>query len=268
MAVVSQTCDASQGSRPNIQVAPIVELQGRDQQEASTGKRPRFVPLPQLGESFFADLDVITTVVKTALVGYLRRAGVVSDDEVRKFAFAVSRKFGRFAYPDEVVRALAPVRDVLQTKARKLNTPVGKLLTAVHSFRVSCEDWEKTPYELTLIVITGPGVVPSEVDDIGAPPVGLAEPDPRTPLKPQVNAYVDYLTEGSRTPTETFFGWEYLITAWALQCEEAARGLADPAVIETVMSDLASVDDFPLARVLDSESLDLDYLSESRKASD
>jgi hypothetical protein len=43
----------------------------------------------------------------------------------------------------------------------------------------------------------------------------------------------------------------------------AANGLT--GFVGSVTAELAAVDDFPLSRYLDTESLDLDYLSDSRK---
>lgn len=264
-AVVSQSCDAAQSDRPHIQIAPVVELHGNIAGEAMAGRRPQYAPLPQLGDGYFADLDVVTTVAKTVLLDYQRTAGVATDDDVRKFAFAVSRKFSRFAYPDEVVESLRPVREVLQSKARKPNSPLGRVLAKIHSLRVQCEDWSTDALELTLIVIVEPDVVPSDLDEISDPPTDLLEPDPAKPLAEQANAYAVYLTKNSLTPTQTYYAWQYLCAIWALRCEQSATDLGYSGIIASITAELTSTDDFPLAPVLRSESLDLDYLSDSRK---
>ncbi len=171
--VVSQSCDASLPSRGRIQIAPpVVRLEHPDDvREAAAGKRPQYVAVPQIGSGFFADLDGITTVSKTALLSCERVAGVKTDPEIREFAFSIARRFGRFAYPDEVVECLKPLTKALQSKARKEQSPLGQALMGVHSFRVQCEDWAKSPYELTLIVILEPDLVPSDPpDDIGTCP--------------------------------------------------------------------------------------------------
>ncbi|MGV0771781.1 hypothetical protein [Mycobacterium syngnathidarum] len=268
MAVVSQSCDAAQPDRPHIQIAPVVELDGSVASEATAGHRPQYAPLPELGKGYFADLDVMTTVAKTALLDYERRAGVTTDEDVRKFAFAVSRKFGRFAYPDEVVESMRPIKDALKSKARKPNSPMGKALAQIHSLRVQCEDWSMGPLELTLIVIAEPDVVPSALDEIGDPPTGLAAPDPAKPLAGQANTYATYLSKNDLTPTQTYYVWQYLSAVWALRCEQTATELGHGELIASITAELTSVDDFPLARVLRSDSLDLDYLSDSRRPSE
>lgn len=263
--VVSQSCDASLPHRERIQIAPLVRLEdANDVREAASGGRTQYVAVPRLGPDFFADLDGITTVAKAALVSCERVAGVESDAEVREFAFSVSRRYGRFAYPDEVVECLNPLTAALKAKARKQQSPLGQALASVHSIRVQCEDWSCTPYQLTLIVILEADVVPSDPDDVGEPPPNLDAPSNANP-KAQINKYVNYLVESGRSQRERYFAWQYLADIWARQCEAAAKSKGLTSFVSSVTAELAAVDDFPLSRVLRTESLDLDYLSDSRK---
>lgn len=263
--VVSQSCDASLPHRERIQIAPLVQLADADDaREAASGERTQYVAVPRFGPDFFADLDGITTVAKTALVSCERVAGVESDDEVRVFAFSVSRRYGRFAFPDEVVKCLHPLREALKAKARKEQSPLGQALACVHSIRVQCEDWTRSPHELTLVIIVEADVVPSDLDDIGQPPGDLAAPT-QANLKTQINKYATYLAKADRSQVERYFAWYYLAEIWARQCEAAARSKGLTSFVGSVTAELAAIDDFPLSRVLKTESLDLDYLSDSRK---
>lgn len=263
-AVVSQSCDASLPGRDRVQIAPVVRLTNPDdRREAASGRRTQYVSLPRLGEDMFADLDGITTVAKTALLSCSRKSGVESDDEVREFAFSVARRFGRFAYPDEVVECLDPLTRTLQSKARKEKSPLGKALAQVHSFRVYCEDWSATPRDLTLIVIMEPGVVPPDIELLGAPPADLVPPT-GTGLAAQVNGYATRLEKTPGSTEEKYYAWEYLAEAWALQCEDTTRSKNLEVHVRSVIAEIVSVDDFPLSRYLESHSLDLDYLSDSR----
>jgi hypothetical protein len=263
--VVSQSCDASLPHRERIQIAPLVRLEDADDvREALSGVRTQYVAVPRLGPDFFVDLDGITTVAKTALVSCERVAGVKSDKEVREFAFSVSRRYGRFAYADEVVACLNPLTTALKAKARKEQSPLGQALASVHSIRVQCADWTRTPYQLTLIVIVEADVVPSDPDDIGQPPRDLDAPSSAN-LKTQINRYVSYLGESGRSQSERYFAWQYLADIWARQCEAAAQSMGLTGFVSSVTAELTAVDDFPLSRVLRTESLDLDYLSDSRK---
>ena len=266
--VVSQTCDACLPNRPMIQLARVVELVDENAiDQAADGKRPQYVPIPQLGREFFGDLEIVTTVAKTALRGCERIAGVKSDDEVRKFAFAVTRRFGRFAYPDDVVKVLEPVSDILASKARRENSPLGKALADVNSFRVQCEDWSSPPYDLTLLVIMDPGVLPPDFEK-------LAEPDDlkdRAKVKPthspkdRAAQYAGFLSGNAPSPAEHYFAWVGLTESWASQCEAVADGLGLAGVVRSVVAEMSDVDEFPLSRVIRTESLDLDYISDSRK---
>ncbi|SON60025.1 hypothetical protein MSIMFI_01516 [Mycobacterium simulans] len=263
--VVSQTCDACLPHRERIQIAPVVRLEHHgDLSEAAAGKRPRYVAVPRLGPEFFADLDGITTVLKVALLSCERVKGVETDREIREFAFSVARRFGRFAYPDDVDKCLRPVTKALQSKARSERSPLGQILTRVHSFRVQCEDWSKAPYELTIIVILEPDVVPSDLGDIGEPPQDLPNAS-ESNLAKLIGTYVTYLNNDKHSTTEHYFAWQYLAEAWARQCEESATQQGLTAIVGSVTAELAAVDDFPLSRYLTSESLDLDHLSDSRK---
>lgn len=264
VVVISQSCDASLPHRQRIQIAPLVRLKDPDDlREAASGARTQYVAVPRAGADFFADLDGITTVAKTALIPCDRVAGVESDDEVREFAFSVSRRYGRFAYPNEVNDCLNPLTEALKAKARKENSPLGQAVAGVHSIRVQCADWTQPPHQLTLIVILQANIIPFP-EDVGEPPDDLDAPTDRN-FKAQIYKYVKYLGETSHSQSDRYFAWQYLTEIWARQCEAEAHSLGLAGSVSSVTAELASIDDFPLSRVLCTESLDLDYLSDSRK---
>ena len=264
VVVISQSCDASLPHRKLIQIAPLVRLKDADDvREAASGARTQYVAVPRAGADFFADLDGITTVAKTALISCDRIAGVESDSEVREFAFSVSRRYGRFAYPDEVNDCLNPLTEALKAKARKEKSPLGQAVASIHSIRVQCADWTQPPYQLTLIVILQANIIPFP-EDVGEPPGDLDAPTDKN-FKTQINKYVKYLGETSHSQSDRYFAWQYLIEIWARQCESEAQSKGLTGWVSSVTAQLESVDDFPLSRVLRTESLDLDYLSDSRK---
>ncbi|MEV6219613.1 hypothetical protein [Nocardia sp. NPDC051833] len=262
-AIVSQTCDAAQPSRRTVQIAPVVQLAGSIEKEAAAGKRTQYVPVPALGPGYFVDLDAIVSVDKTALVLCLRRRGVENDKQKREFAFAVARRFGRFAFPDEVVACFEPLVQVLRKKARKENSPLGRVLSDVQSIRVHCENWGMTPYELTLIVILEADVLPSDLD--AEVDLSVVAGNAADPLSVRNERYVNYLAAEGRTEAERQAGWYLLADGWAAQCEEKARSVVAAGIIGSVRAEIDAVDNFPFSRVLVTEGLDLDYLSDSRK---
>ena len=264
--IISQSCDASLPGRERVQIAPVVRLEDEDDlREALSGKRTQYVALPRIGPEFFADLDGITTVMKTALLTSERVRGVETDREIREFAFSLARRFGRFAYPDDVVDCFKPLTDALRSKARKENSPLGKVLADVHSFRVQCGEWSTEPYALTLIVILEPATVTSDLDDIGDCPEELIRQSNKATGE-RISAYATYLSSGGRNQTERYFGWQLLAEAWAQRCEETATARGLTGIVSSVTAQLTSTDEFPMAQYLATESLDFDYLSDSRKA--
>ena len=159
---MEQSCDAAQIVRDRIHVVPRVILEGAQASEAAGGKRISFAALPELGDGHFADLETVVTLPKITLATVTRMPGVVEDEHVRRLAGSVSRKYGRFAFPDDVVRALDPLRDVLRSKARKEQTPLGRILADVYGIRIeAAQSWVTPPYDLMLIVIFEHGVVPT-----------------------------------------------------------------------------------------------------------
>jgi hypothetical protein len=171
LQALSQSCDVAIPERLDVQVAPVVTLPEAVAADARVGKRPRYAHLPQIGPDTFADLDCITTVSKSQLVASERRAGVISDEEVRRFAAAVARKFGRYAFPDEVAEALEPLRTFLVSKAPKELSPVGQVLRDVAELRIEASNgWQAPPYELVLILVVEPGTLPTFAEDELPPP--------------------------------------------------------------------------------------------------
>jgi hypothetical protein len=266
VAIVSQSCDAAQPGRRTIQVAPVVTLADAMANEARSGKRPQYAHLASLGGDRFANLDVVTTADKASLVGLDRVRGVEHDDAIRRFAGSVARKYGRFAYPDEVVRCLDPMRVNLSSRAHKPKSPLGQVLQKVYGVRVESKSgWAASPYDLTLIVITQPGALPfgDPHDDLPDEPDGLAEqicgPQSGT-LNARITSIATHLLDAT-VDVERYWAWHYMAAAWTEQCAVEADKHNLRGVVRSIDYDLAAVDEFPLSRVNSTEALDLDYLS-------
>jgi len=265
VAVISQSCDAAQNVRDRIHVAPVVLLEGAQASEAASGKRISFAALPELGAAHFANLETVVTLPKMSLSTVARTPGVTEDEQVRRFAGSVSRKYGRFAFPDDVVRALDPLRDVLRSKARKEQTPLGRILADVYGVRIEATGgWRTPPYDLMLIVIFQPGVVPSFANgDLPDEPPGLRERvvDQTEGIETRGNQIAQAYQEAT-APEERYWLIMLLAESWAAQCESSAVRQGVQAVVRSVHPDVVTADEFPLSRVNNSEDLDLDYLSE------
>jgi hypothetical protein len=265
VVVVSQTCDVVLANRLSVQLAQRVRLGDREASEARDGKRPRYVHLPQIGDRDFADLDVAMTVSKSHISGLRRRPGVLTDKEVRRFAGAVARKYGRFPFPDNVTPWLRPLEDVVSSRVRKPNSPEGRVLEEVVELRVeSASGWGSGPFQLTLCVIVKPGVLPTfQNDELPDLPEGLGL---------WLYGGSGNLVRGSaqiaerllRTtdPTERYWLWMAIGDAWAVRCSPPADSTETVlAAVSDLTAEVLTADEFPLTRVRRTEILDLDHLS-------
>jgi hypothetical protein len=270
--VVSQTCDVVLPKRPTVSLAQVVELDGTKRAEAATGTNPRLVPLPVLGEKYFADLCFIESRLKDDLVGLvvgrLVAPGIDLDDEQvkRDFTLSVTRWFGRFPFPDVVVPWLRPLERVVREKYRKQSS-LGELLRKV-IVEIRIEEagqWRQPPYTLEVHTIVRAEVLPT-LDDNASPVTDdflgtLREPDDDVRSPAWLADIYARTTEAQQRPHVL----HALAESFADLCEPASQYAEDEAVMSAVTAvewQLWSDDEFPLARVRKSEPLDLEYLSE------
>ena len=220
VAVVSQSCDAAQPTRPEIQLAPVILLEEGKAQEAKAGKRTRYAHLAALGDNFFADLAIMVTIDKARLTGVSRQRGVLEDADVRRFAGSTARRFGRYPFPDVVVACLEPMRKALASKARKPNSPLGKVLANVYSLRVEVAgNWSDHHRDLTLIVILQAGALPL-TDDPPSEPNGLRSDMSAGAIINTTKVAERLLSSGDEAVR--CWCWILLAEAWAEECQRRA----------------------------------------------
>lgn len=274
VAIISQTCDIVLENRPNIAVAPVVDLDGAEAVAALTGVKPRYVAAPNVSTSAFVDLKYIA-VLNKYYARNLNVLGTVVDQEdfvgARLFALQIGRRFSRFPFPDEV----APWFSGLQSLAYKRHdssTPVGKLLRDISEFRVQSHGgWDAGPVELTLFVITKPGVLPDLTGDELAP----ATLPIRNWLKSgdRVVRTLGEVAERLYPPSgvhalsadEVSLLWQAAADLLAAKCRLTGALKENPAYSEAVVSitaELTSETEFTLADIRTSEILDLEHLSQ------
>ena len=138
MVMLSQTCDVVRGcqERPFVEVAPLIEMPGREIEAIRRLKRPAFAYIPATaGECLVADLDRTMTVEKAVVAGWRRTPGWRTDDELRDFALALARKRSRFAFPDDFVAAAQALQRRFADKHDK-ETVEGAHLRALREIRV------------------------------------------------------------------------------------------------------------------------------------
>ncbi|WP_136661823.1 hypothetical protein [Nitratireductor sp. XY-223] len=157
LLVVSQTCDVVR-TGGNVSVCALVNLPEADSKAIAKGLRPSILALEKQPEdSVFADLSKIMSVSKELLATWERREGFHTQAGQRRLALALERKFGRFAFPEEIVAALDPLKRRASSKHDK-QSPPGELFRSLRQIRVrATPSWEAETVELTLFVITHSG---------------------------------------------------------------------------------------------------------------
>jgi hypothetical protein len=265
--VISQTCDVVLPKRPTVILARVVELDGAKRTQAATETNPRLVPLPCMDDRHFTDLCYIESREKGDLVDLPYAPGIdLGDEQVKRdFSLSVTRWFGRFPFPDEVVPWLRPLEQVVREKYRK-QSALGELLReVVVEIRVEeARQWTETPYKICIHTIVRAEALPTLPDDI--PEVTdfvqkLRESDDGVKA-PDVLAYLLPSIDNAHDRHHVLHA---LAESFAALCKPASLDTQPEAVAAAVSSiewQLWGDDEFPLARVRKSEPLDLEYLSE------
>lgn len=258
VVAISQTCDLMRKNIPCVHVAKRIQLNGGGAAQARKGSRPRYVHLPALGDNDFADLSISGAVAKSLIASLDRQPTLDSRDEIVKFGQAIGRNFSRFAFPDEIAVYLAPFSNAILTKAGKLNTVQGRLYEKILQFRLQClGSWDEPPFDLRLIVILDPTVLPAQPNDDELPPfdeeLNSWLYDANGKVKRTVQVVAERL-EAERDEAKLYWLWKALADALIGLCKSHER-------IADITADVVSADEFRFTELDRSELLDLDYLS-------
>lgn len=154
--VVTQTCDIVRTceSRPFIEVCPLVEVDSNKLGEIASFRRPAYAFLPLLADfSLVADLDRVMTFEKGVVASWKRVPGWGTDEEARAFAFALSRKRIRFAFPNDFSDWVSKLRNRVLDKHEK-NSEEGLGLRALREIRVQASpSWEAAQCSILFLFI-------------------------------------------------------------------------------------------------------------------
>lgn len=266
LVVISQTCDVVLPKNPTVTLAKVTTPTKDALPRARAGAMPRYVRLPKLEGDLFADMSYIETYAKEELCNLPFTPGIDldSNERQRDFSLSITRWFGRFPFPDEVVPWLRPVEEEIRKKYTKQGA-LGQLLNEdVIELRVET-DWKSKPHALVLHLIVRAEALPT-LDSVGAQadPAFLAkfrDADGKV-LKP--SAIADVLVS-TTDALERSLAFEALAEAFASICTPAAKHAREPEIMTAVSSTEGKLwpdDEFPLSQVRKSEPLDLEYLSE------
>jgi hypothetical protein len=247
-----------------------VRLDASTASNARSGRQPRFVSLPGLGDQLFADLNIVAPINKAALKGVPVQHGVTTDSEARKLAQAIGRWFSRFPFPDDVVPWLRPLQSLAQSKASSAASPEGQIFGRVAELRVESDNgWYDPPYDLKLTVIVNPGELPTfPEDDVPPSPDSLMarlRPGGALAAASQVAAMLLVATD----PVDRYWLWQAIGEAWADRCKPdlakvppGERAAVAAAVMDGgLAAEVVSADEYTLSQYRRSELLDLSHLS-------
>ena len=138
IVLLTQTCDIVRNctQRPFVEVSPLIQQPKHIIEEVRRLKRPAFAYIPTMAcRSLIADLDRTMTVEKAIIATWKRIPGWQTDEEIRAFSEALSRKRSRFAFPDDFVQAARKLQDHL-SKHSSRNSEDGIYMRRIQEIRV------------------------------------------------------------------------------------------------------------------------------------
>ena len=143
--MLTQTCDIVRDcrKRPYVEGAPLVEKTADELKKIRRLEYPAFAFVPGASKSgLAADLDRTMTLEKTLITDWKRHSGWETDNELRDFVLALSRKRSRFAFPDDFVEAAAKLQRRIVDKHDK-QSDEGAYLQALAEIRVrAAPSWD------------------------------------------------------------------------------------------------------------------------------
>lgn len=260
LVIVSQTCDIVRVPEqlPFIDVCAVVELSSDISSDARRGRRPRYAPLPALGDAAFADLCQTMSVEKSVLLDLEPRHGVLTIVDQRTFARALARYRARFAFPDAFTDGVDALRRHLQSLASK-QTPEAQLEGMVRSIRaepLGSVGWEAEHVEVRLYFVVDEEALPLGYEILPAP----ALPADLQQLCAVLCETVEHQTSSQRGAVLNL-GWQRLADHWRSKARVGST--ADPKqTVQIVEAVAISESEMTVAQYVRSEQLDFDHLSE------
>ncbi len=156
LIVVSQTCDIvrTTGGRDHVAVCPLIKRSDHELSEIRKGRRPNLVQVENTPSDVFADIARIMSVSKPLLATWERMNGFKSDQTRSRFAAALERKFGRFAFPNEFDAAIKPFRDRVWSRHDKAASEVGQVYRSLAEIRFKANpSWDADEREITVLAV-------------------------------------------------------------------------------------------------------------------
>lgn len=157
--VVSQTCDIVRltDDRLYVAVCPLVTRETKFLKPIKSGRYPSLTMIEHAPlENSVVDLARVMSVSKRLLSSWTRIQGFSTSERAIRFAGAIERKFGRFAFPDAFNEATKQFQDRVRSRHDKLSK-TGDVYRSIHQFRfVANPHWEADFVRVSMIVILLP----------------------------------------------------------------------------------------------------------------
>jgi hypothetical protein len=161
LVVVTQTCDIVNMApgKDYVTVCPLIALTETSLRDVQKGRSPTAAvienpPLPNI----VADLGRMMSLHKTVLAKLERREGFTTDYGRTKFAEALQRKHGRFAFPDKFNdEVLSKLRDRVLSSHGKPQSDHGKAYRSIETARATAfPNWDGADIEVAFHFILLP----------------------------------------------------------------------------------------------------------------
>jgi hypothetical protein len=182
--VVSQTCDLlkSCAKWPFAQVAALQQVKSQFAKEVQSALRPSFAAVPAIADQcLVANHDLIMTIEKSVLAGISPDAvirGARTDAEAIGFAECLSRRFARFAFPNDFNTAMSSIQERFKEKHGRRNSEEGKIYRALREIRVIASPaWDAAAPKIEILFVRDEdGPISDKMDDALATLIGKFRP--------------------------------------------------------------------------------------------
>ena len=141
--LISQSCDIVRrtSGRDFVAVCPLIRIEGDRRNEAKKGRLPYMINIENAGDLVYADLRRVMSIEKDVIARWERNVGFDTDKGRLRFAAALERKFGQFAFPDEFDAAVKRFKEKVWSRYDK-DSPLKSIYKSLAQIRFGAEpDW-------------------------------------------------------------------------------------------------------------------------------
>jgi hypothetical protein len=208
LVMLTQSCDIVRPcvERPFVEVAPLISLSTEYVLQVKKMMRPQYAFVPATEHpKLVAHLDTVMTVEKSVVASWKRTQGCRTDEEIRRFNFALARKRSRFAFPDDFHDLVSRLEDRIEEKHEK-QSDEGNALRSLFEIRVSASpSWNDAAVEISFHFIRNenePYFQGQSWDQLLDKWLALVQPQGRFKTVGGIVTTLDYMTAKDFTESE------------------------------------------------------------------